>query len=84
MSADTLERDDLAEADAAADAERSNKLGRALDIAGIAAGVILGVILFDIVSGGKLTRWARARRGQSKPGGPCEGCGEQDGPADDS
>jgi hypothetical protein len=56
----------------------SNRLGRALDVAGIAAGVILGVILFDIVSGGKLTRWARARRGPGKPDGPCEGCGQAD------
>ena len=81
MAAETIERTD-AEADAAAEDERGKRLGRALDIAGIAAACVLGVILFDIVSGGKLTQWARARRGQDKPGGPCEGCGE-DGPAGD-
>jgi len=73
--------------DQADDTEQPNRLGRALDIAGIAAGVVLGVILFDIVSGGKLTRWARARRGPGKPQGPCEGCGggqqPEGGPDDD-
>ncbi|HLM89239.1 MAG TPA: hypothetical protein VK284_09455 [Streptosporangiaceae bacterium] len=61
-------------------AEGKNRLGRALDVAGICAGVVLGVILFDIFSGGKLTQWARNRRGpgpggDAKPGG-CEGCGD--------
>lgn len=83
MAADTIEVGQAEDEQAEAEAGRGNKLGRALDVAGIVAGVVLGVILFDIVSGGKLTRWARARRGQSKPGGPCEGCGEQDGAPDD-
>ena len=64
-----------ADADETGEAPQHSGLNRALDIAGICAGVILGVILFDIVSGGRLTRWARARRGPA-PGGPCEGCNE--------
>jgi hypothetical protein len=74
-AAETIER---AADEAEETAEGKNKLGRALDVAGICAGVILGVILFDIFSGGKLTRWAQARRGpggETKPGG-CEGCGD--------
>jgi hypothetical protein len=79
MTAQTVERDQQDQAEA--EAESSNRIGRALDVAGIVAGVVLGVILFDIVSGGKLTRWARARRSPGKPEGPCEGCGQADGEA---
>ena len=52
-------------------AEGSPKLGRVLDIAGICAGVLLGVIIFDVLSGGKVTRLLRR-------GKPCEGCQEKD------
>jgi hypothetical protein len=48
------------------------RLGRALDIAGVCAAVVLGVIIFDIVSGGRITRLLRGKRGG------CEGCGDQD------
>ena len=47
-------------------AEGSPRLGRVLDIAGICAGVLLGVIIFDVLSGGKVTRLLRRK--------PCEGC----------
>jgi hypothetical protein len=53
------------------------RLGRALDIAGVCAAVVLGVIIFDIMSGGKITRLLRGKRGG------CEGCGDQD-PSGDS
>ena len=46
-------------------------LGRILDIAGIAAAVLLGVIIFDVVSGGKVTK------ALSRKKGPCEGCAEK-------
>lgn len=50
--------------------------GRVLDIAGVAAGLVLAVILADILSGGKITAWFVKRRG----GGCAEGdCGEADG-----
>jgi hypothetical protein len=83
MTATQIERDHQDQDGDDAAAESSNRLGRALDVAGIVAGVVLGVILFDIVSGGKLTRWARARRGPGKPSGPCEGCGQDDSEATD-
>lgn len=50
--------------------EGKSRAGRVLDVAGICAAVVLGVILVDIFSGGKLTRWARDRRGG------CQGCGD--------
>lgn len=91
MDMQTLEAPDTtdAEPDATEDqAAGRGGLGRALDIAGIFAGVVLGVILFDVLSGGKITRWAQAKRdgGQGGPGG-CEGCGgdgAQGGPGDDA
>ena len=52
--------------------EGKSALGRALDVAGIIAGGVLVVILFDVLSGGKVTRWFQRKRG-----GPCEGCDEQ-------
>lgn len=81
-TADTLDRQ-AGEAEEGTE-QGKNRLGRALDIAGICAGVVLGVILFDILSGGKLTQWARNRRGpgpEGKPGG-CEGCGGDGAPDD--
>lgn len=57
------------------------RFGRVLDVAGICAGVVLGVILFDVLSGGKITRWAQKQRGRGQPpddsaggGEPCEDC----------
>lgn len=53
--------------------------GRALNVAGICAAVVLGVIIFDVISGGKVTRLlTRGKRGG------CEGCGDEQGPAGDS
>ena len=52
-------------------AEGNARLGRVLDIAGICAGVLLGVIIFDVVSGGKVTRLLRR-----KPG-PCQDCADK-------
>lgn len=78
----TIEQPDTtAEADEAEETQGRGGLGRALDIAGIFAGVVLGVILFDVLSGGKITRWAQARRGPAPgpdDGKPCEGCGDDD------
>lgn len=54
------------------------RLGRALDIAGICAAAVLAVIIFDVISGGKVTRLFKRKRGG------CEGCGDQDqGPTND-
>lgn len=47
----------------------AGRMGRVLDVSAIAAGIVLGIIAFDILSGGKLTRLARGKRG---------GCGCQD------
>jgi hypothetical protein len=44
-------------------------MGRVLDVAGVIAAVALGVIIFDMLSGGKVTRLLRGKGG-------CEGCGE--------
>lgn len=79
-AAPTLEREHQAHDIEGEPGEGSKRLGRAFDAVGIISGVVLGVILFDILSGGKLTKWARARRhapGQSD--GPCEGCGDESG-----
>ncbi len=70
---------------AAPDAEADGKdggggkdaAGRLMDVAGVCAAIVLGVILFDIVSGGRVTRLLRGKRGG------CEGCGEQE-PSGDS
>ncbi len=69
---------------AAPDAEPDGKdgggkdaAGRLMDVAGVCAAIVLGVILFDIVSGGRVTRLLRGKRGG------CEGCGEQE-PSGDS
>lgn len=53
------------------------RLGRALDIAGIAAAIVLGVIIFDVISGGKVTRLFRRKRGG------CTDCGDEQGPSGD-
>lgn len=53
-------------------AEPKSALGRALDVAGIVAAGVLVVIVFDVMSGGKVTRWLQRKRG-----GPCENCGDQ-------
>ncbi len=50
--------------------------GRLMDVAGVCAAIVLGVILYDIVSGGKVTRLLRGKGG-------CAGCGEQE-PTSDS
>lgn len=51
--------------------------GRVLDVAGIVAAVALGVIIFDVISGGKITRLlTRRKRG-------CEGCGDEQEPSGD-
>jgi hypothetical protein len=52
---------------------KSGSLGRVIDVAGVAAAFVLGVILFDVFSGGKVTRWVTSRRQ-----GGCQGCGEGD------
>lgn len=54
-----------------------DRIGRALDIAGICAAVVLGVIIFDVISGGKVTRLFKRKRGG------CEGCGDEQGPSGD-
>lgn len=75
MAAETIER--APAGDAKDDvAEGKSRAGRVLDVAGVCAAVVLGVILVDIFSGGKLTRWARARRGDQPGDGPCQGCGD--------
>jgi hypothetical protein len=51
----------------------TDRLGRALDIAGICAAVVLGVIIFDVISGGKVTRLFQRR----KPCPPGEDCGDK-------
>jgi len=51
--------------------------GRLMDVAGVCAAIVLGVILFDLASGGKVTRWLRGKQGG------CAGCGEQE-PTSDS
>lgn len=51
-------------------------VGRALDVAGVIAAVALGVILFDVLSGGKVTRLLRGKGG-------CQGCGEAKEPTGD-
>ena len=49
-----------------------DRLGRALDIAGICAAVVLGVIIFDVISGGKVTRlFQRRKPGPCPPGVDC-------------
>lgn len=53
------------------DGDGGQLAGRMLDIAGIAAGVVLAVIVADILSGGKVTRWLLRRKDQ-----PCDGCGD--------
>ena len=53
-----------------------DRFGRALDIAGIAAAIVLGVIIFDVISGGKVTKLFR----RGKPG--CDDCGDQAAPGD--
>lgn len=79
MAADTIDRAADQAGELEEQARRKDPFGRALDVAGVCAAVVLGVILFDILSGGKLTRWARARRGPGPDGkGPCEGCGDDD------
>lgn len=50
-------------------------MGRVLDVAGICAGVLLAVIVADMLSKGRISRWLLRR----KPGG-CEDCGESEGP----
>ena len=62
--------------DEQAEDSTSPKLGRVLDIAGICAGVLLGVIIFDVVSGGKVTRLLRRK--------PCEGCQDKDVPQEEA
>jgi hypothetical protein len=79
MSAQTLEQQE--ETSEQPEDAKATRLGRALDVAGVVAGVVLGVILIDIVSGGKLTRWAQSRRSGKPAGGPCEGCDEAPAPA---
>ena len=55
-----------------------DRMGRALDIAGIAAAIVLGVIIFDVISGGKVTKLFRRKRGG------CECWGDNDpGPGND-
>ena len=55
------------ETEAEQEGQGKDKLGRVLDIAGIVAGAIIGVIIFDVLSGGKISRvLARSK--------PCEGC----------
>lgn len=85
MAAQTIDQAGVADGEQDQDGQARNRAGRVLDIAGICAGVVLGVILFDIVSGGKLTRWARARTspGPGPDGKPDCGCGG-DGVPDDN
>lgn len=54
-----------------AESEGKGTFGRVLDIAGICAGVLLGVIIFDVVSGGKITRVL------SRKPGPCQDCADK-------
>jgi hypothetical protein len=58
----------------------SDRLGRALDIAGICAAVVLGVIIFDVISGGKVTRLFRRK---PKPCPPGVDCPDPEGPSGD-
>jgi hypothetical protein len=55
------------------EAEPKSGLGRALDVAGIIAAGFLAVIIFDVVSGGKVTRFVQ-RRIAARRGEPCDGC----------
>lgn len=66
---------DPAEGEAGPDRGKT-ALGRTLDVAGVVAACVLGVILFDVFSGGKLTRWVQQRRqpGPEQPPQPCEDC----------
>lgn len=47
----------------------NDRFGRALDVTAIAAAVVLGVVIFDMISGGKVKRLFTRKRG---------GCGCQD------
>ena len=58
----------------------SDRLGRALDIAGICAAVVLGVIIFDVISGGKVTRLFQRRKPPCPPGVDCP---DPEGPSGD-
>ena len=53
-----------------AEQDVGSKFGRALDIAGIVAGVFLGIIIFDVLSGGRITRLLSRSK-------PCEGCADK-------
>lgn len=57
------------------DGDGGGLAGRMLDVAGIAAGVVLAVIAFDIISGGKLSMKLRAIMARRR--GDCDGCGDQ-------
>ena len=61
------------------EAEGKSALGRALDVAGVVAACALAVIMFDVLSGGKVTRWVQRRltRGAKEP---CEGCDDTPAP----
>ena len=59
--------------------EGKTTLGRVLDGAGIIAGAVLIVIVYDVVSGGKVTRFVQRRLARRR-GEPCEGC-DDDAPA---
>ena len=61
------------------EAEGKSALGRALDVAGVMAACALAVIMFDVLSGGKVTRWVQRRltRGAKEP---CEGCDDTPAP----
>lgn len=51
----------------------NDRLGRAIDIGAIAAAVVLGVIIFDMISGGKVKALFR-RKPPDGGGEPCQGC----------
>lgn len=61
------------------DGDGGQLAGRVLDWTAVAAGVVLAVIVVDIISGGKLSRWMLQRRKG------CQDCGEdQEAGGDDS